>query len=381
MAIQPFDVEVGYSIDEANHRIGGTGIPGSGTNDSTAQTVPIGSIYQRNAGGNVEFYQKITAGTATTDWVRLATVEDVQDSLSVIEWQDSVLDKDIVTPPVSPSVGDRYLIGLDPGAAAATGAWTGQDGDIAEWDGSSWVFTTPTTGTFVAADDEPTVLYYYGGTLWESKAFESTTASTGLTKVGNDIQLADTTSNTISVTSGTIEVIADGIDDTHIDFGLGANQVSAVDLPYDNTTSGLTATETQSAIDEVEGRVDTLEAASTTQTNSLANTAATEAIIDTVLVDNVAAVTWHVHLLDTVTGDVEFVQVSAIHDGSANGTVDATAATFNVYSKLRDANVAGDVFAVDVNGTGGTQTLRLKVTANNIFDVRALRAETILWTV
>lgn len=380
MALQLFDVAGGYSIDEVVEQIAGTGVPGSGLSDSIAQTAQIGSIYQRNANGNVEFYIKITAGASTADWLRLATTEDVANSVAVLEWQDSVLDKDLTSPPVSPSVGDRYLLGTDPTAGLTTGAWAGQDGNIAEWDGSAWVFTVPSTGTFVSADDENTVLYYFNGTIWDAKAFESTTASTGLVKVGNDIQLADQTSNAISVSAGVIDVIADGIDDTMIDWGLGANQVNAADLPYDNTTSGMVATETQAAIDELDGRIDTLEAASTTQVNDLANTGGVEAIVDTVLVDDVAAVTWHVHLLDTVTGDVEFVQISAIHDGSSDGASDATQATFNVYSKLRDANVGGDSFVVDVNGTGGTQTLRLKVNANNNYDVRALRAETILWT-
>ena len=380
MALQLFDVAGGYSIDETIEQIGGTGVPGSGLSDSIAQTAQIGAIYQRNANGNVEFYQKITAGASTSDWIRLATIEDVANSVNVLEWQDSVLDKDLTAPPGGPAVGDRYLLGTDPTAGLTTGAWAGQDGNIAEWDGSAWVFTTPTTGTFVSADDENTVLYYYNGAMWDAKAFESTTASTGLVKVGNDVQLADQTSNTIDVSSGVIEVVADGIDDTHIDWGFGVNQVNASDLPYDNTTSGMAATDTQAAIDEIDSRVDVLEAASTTQINDLANTGGVEAIVDTVLVDDVAAVTWHVHLRDTSTGDVEFVEVNAIHDGSSDGVTDATDTRYNVESKLRLANVLGDSFIVDVNGTGGAQTMRLKVNATNNYDVRVLRAETILWT-
>lgn len=388
MALQLFDVAGGYSIDEIIQQIGGTGIPGSGVNDSSAQTALIGAIYQRAVGGNVELYQKITSGATTADWLRIATVQDIADSLNVLEWQDSVLDKDLTTPPGSPTTGDRYLIGTDPTAGVATGAWAGQDGKIAEWDGSAWVFTTATTGMFVSADDESTLLYYYGGTTWDAKSFEATTASTGLTKVGNDVRLADQTGSGVTVSAGvisadvdntTIEVVggnlqvkADGIDDTHIDFGFGANQVSATDLPYDNTTSGLLATDTQAAIDELAAEVPV-------QTNTLANTGGVEITADSVLVDSVCAVTWHVHLLDTVTGDIEFVIVNAIHDGSSDGVTDATTPTFNSISKLRDANVAGDVFSVDLLGTGAAQEMRLRVNANNTFDVRVLRAETIEW--
>jgi hypothetical protein len=59
---------------------------------------------------------------------------------------------------------------------------------------------------FISADDESTLLYYWGGSSWTSKAFESTTASTGLTKVGVDIRLADAAENAsgIQVSGGVI---------------------------------------------------------------------------------------------------------------------------------------------------------------------------------
>lgn len=382
MSLQLFDVAGGFSIDEVIQQIGGTGVPGSGTNDGTAQTALIGAIYQRNAGGNVEFYQKITSGATTADWLRIATIDDVTDAINITEFQDSALDyiTDNTLVPPTEVLGDRYILSHDGGAPNA--AYDGASaGDIVEFDGTNWVAVTPTTGMIISADDESDLLYYWGGSSWTTKSFEATTASTGLTKVGNDVQLADTTSNTISVTSGTIEVIADGIDDTHIDFGLGANQVNAGDLPYDNTTSGLTATLTGPAIDELDGRIDSLELTTSTQINDLANTGGTEVTVDSVLTDDVAAITWHVHLRDTTTGDVEFVRVSAIHDGSADGVTDATTATYNVEGKLRDANVAGDSFVVDVNGTLAAQELRLRVNATNAFDVRVLRSEAVLWSV
>jgi len=48
------------------------------------------------------------------------------------------------TPPVSPSTGDVYLVGNVP-----TGAWVGQAKDIAEWNGSAWVFTDGVQGDFL----------------------------------------------------------------------------------------------------------------------------------------------------------------------------------------------------------------------------------------
>ena len=72
-----------------------------------------------------------------------------------------VLSKDILTPPVSPSTGDRYFIG-----GVGTGAWATHDYAIAEWNGTAWVFTDPVTGNaaFVSDMDQ---LYYYNGTTLE----------------------------------------------------------------------------------------------------------------------------------------------------------------------------------------------------------------------
>jgi hypothetical protein len=106
-------------------------------------------------------------------------------TISNFEWQPSVLTAGTLTPPGSPSNGNRYLIN-----GTGAGGWSGQDNKIAEWNGSSWVYTTPSTGMFVAADDESDKLYLYGGSSWTAKVFELTTASTGLTKVGYDIRIA-----------------------------------------------------------------------------------------------------------------------------------------------------------------------------------------------
>jgi len=64
-------------------------------------------------------------------------------------WQFPVMDKDLATPPVSPTAGDRYLI-----PSSATGDWTAADGQIAQWNGSSWVFSEPFRGMVVYVEDE-----------------------------------------------------------------------------------------------------------------------------------------------------------------------------------------------------------------------------------
>ena len=47
-------------------------------------------------------------------------------------------------PPGSPAIGDTYLVGNSP-----SGAWAGHAKDIAEWNGSAWVFTDGLQGDFL----------------------------------------------------------------------------------------------------------------------------------------------------------------------------------------------------------------------------------------
>ena len=74
--------------------------------------------------------------------------------------QDSVLDKDLATPPTAPTLGQRFIV-----AAAPTGAWVGHAADIAEWNGTSWMFTTPTEGMEVRVEDE-NLRYEFDGAAW-----------------------------------------------------------------------------------------------------------------------------------------------------------------------------------------------------------------------
>ena len=476
MSLQLFDAALGYQIDETGAIISGTGIPGSGTNDSVAQTVEEGAIYIRTGTGSAEFYQKISSGATPANWTRLAIEAEVDDLdelrtltgtsvgdtdlgtgfniiennetirggledldtsanniltalgisngdtdfgsfsggvlsdnaaakalfqeletyaeqtrslVNKLEWANSVLDKDLTAPPVSPTLGDRYLLGTDTTASIVTGAWAGQDGNFAEWNGSAWDFTAGTLGTFVAVDDEPTVVYQLGGTTWEPKEFENTTASNGLIKVGNNIEVSPSLAGdgldftagvmsvkvdnaTIEIDTDALQVKADGINDTHIDFGLGANQVNLADLPYENTTSGMAATDGQAAIDELDNRVDSLEAASDSQVNTLGNTGGSTVTAYSVLVDEIAAWSLQVYIQEVGSDDTRVRTVDALHNG--RGVSDATNVRHNEYGRLNLGGIAGLSIDVVITGTGAAQEMQLLVTANNDFDVRVVPA-------
>ena len=187
------------------------------------------------------------------------------------EWHpESAIDyivDNTLAPPTEVS-GDVYVLSHDGGAPNA--AWDGASaGDIVKFNGTVWVATTPTTGKKLSVDDETSSVRLWNGTLWQQQFYESTTASTGLTKVGVDIRLADQAANGgISVTAGDIDVVvdnttveingsqqvavkADGINDTHIDFGTGANQVSGVDIPLADAGGYFTTDNVESALQQL----------------------------------------------------------------------------------------------------------------------------------
>lgn len=71
-------------------------------------------------------------------------------------------DRDLAAPPGSPADGDCYLV-----AASATGAWAGQDGKIAFYRSSAWVFLTAKEGMAGYIADEDAAVTF-DGTDWNT---------------------------------------------------------------------------------------------------------------------------------------------------------------------------------------------------------------------
>ena len=99
------------------------------------------------------------SGVDPTQSYHLTTKQYVDNVVSNVDWQDSVTNFQN-NPPGSPTTGDRYTV-----TATATGAWAGHEDDIAEWNGSSWDFTSPNEG-FAVWDENGDRLMIYNGTSW-----------------------------------------------------------------------------------------------------------------------------------------------------------------------------------------------------------------------
>ena len=68
---------------------------------------------------------------------------------NTFEFQKPVLDKDLTSPPAEPNKGNRYIV-----AAEATGDWSGQDNNIATYNGEGWDFTSAREGMLIYVKDE-----------------------------------------------------------------------------------------------------------------------------------------------------------------------------------------------------------------------------------
>jgi len=166
---------------------------------------------------------------------RVPTTSKVVSMLNERGLLEPVLDKDLSTPPSSPSTGDRYIVG-----ASATGDWSGHDNEIAEWNGSSWDFgPTLTEGLVVYVKDEND-LYVYDGSSWIKPYGEGAGAGDMLKSVydTDDDGIVDKAESIDdgAGNSATAAEIKDAVDkkhsqntDTYLDQG-GANEVSASEL-------------------------------------------------------------------------------------------------------------------------------------------------------
>lgn len=74
-----------------------------------------------------------------------------------------VKDRDLSSPPSTPTIGDRYIVGTSP-----SGAWAGHANDIAVWKGTAWTFIAAQPGLSEWIADERAHNVYFDGVDWIS---------------------------------------------------------------------------------------------------------------------------------------------------------------------------------------------------------------------
>lgn len=197
----------------------------------------------------------LAAGTNAADAVNKSQLDAAVSGLQ--DFRESVIDKDLLTPPGSPTTGDRYLIGQP--TDTATGAWASHAGEITEWNGSAWVFEAqPDEGTYVYVEDENQSYVFNNNTFasgtWVVFSSVVVTAGDGIDIVGNVVSVDLASGGGLKIVSTEIAVEPadfagtglqdDGSDNLEIDFADPATEmntsraVKASDLSNNGANQG-----------------------------------------------------------------------------------------------------------------------------------------------
>jgi hypothetical protein len=102
----------------------------------------------------------------------------------------------------------------------------------------------------------------------------------------------------------------------------------------------------------------------------------TATIVDEVLVDNVNVVHWDVLAIEVATpANKEFLHITALHNGTTSA--DATDVDWDRQRRKTGSPITGYDVDVVLNGTGGTQEMRLQVTSTDSVDVTLVKREVV----
>jgi hypothetical protein len=133
-------------------------------------------------------------------------------------------------PPVTPSAGDVFIVGVAP-----TGAWAGQANNLARWDGAAWAFSPPKNNESHLVEDVSET-WHWNGTGWVKVATATTGGTGGAAEqwmVGDIKQsmLSEPQFKTLlSVTEQTKWVLADGRDVTGTIYATATGKTTVPDL-------------------------------------------------------------------------------------------------------------------------------------------------------
>ena len=133
-----------------------------GSGSGSLHLSPNGDFSIPGASVNVADMASVVSGSAaTSDLLSTSGVLQGQiDILKGLDWQESVLNRTHMSPSGGESTGDRYLV-----PAGASGAWSGEDDNIVEYNGAGWDSMTPTEGAACWIEDENLILVN-NGSAW-----------------------------------------------------------------------------------------------------------------------------------------------------------------------------------------------------------------------
>ena len=199
----------------------------------------------------------------------------------------------LVTLNASATTGGMSLSGQEISNRAATNAQTGYAtaAHITAIEANTSKDTNVSTNLSEGTSTETTVDVDSSDGTNATLVAASTIRAGILTKAKFDEVVANTAKTTNATHTGDVTgataltIGADKVNDTHIDFGVGANQVSAVDVPIADAGTKITATEVEGALQENRTAIDLNTAKTTNATHTGEVTGATALTVADNIID------------------------------------------------------------------------------------------------
>lgn len=233
------------------------------------------------------------SSTQTSTWIEIGSTG--------FDFYDSVLSiADCTAAPPTETTGARYIV--DNTAGTVNAAWDGASkNDLAEFDGTVWVSTTPTKGGLCYVEDVST-LYVFDGSSWNSISASIPNMTTSVIGVG---ELATDA-----------EAIAGSLTDYHVinpgSLKAALQSPTTIGSTTPNTGSFTTLTATN---DGTSGATDDIA--------TLTNTTAT-------VTDGGSAVLWKLRASDT--NDYDAGRIAVLGDGTWSGTASTRDSHMSFYT-------------------------------------------------
>jgi hypothetical protein len=360
----------------------GTSAPGgdSGEQDAAA----LGSLYLRQNGGSSSLYQKVDTTNTVADWQL-----NGNSSVVIGTWRPETVR--VVTNDTQ-GAGTRDMTASpfsdDEGTLITAASFTVGDHIISDADGTPALLrvsaisspnvtfvaaTTPlaTDDTFIAvnylpdtpAGQEGRAIVNYNGTVMVKLGDIDWNFADGI-----NIAAGYTPGNGTVSSSDTVQSAIQKLDGNQIDLiTLSGVAQGAVDL---GTFTGTTIPDSSTVKDALQALETAVEGGGQFSANAV--TAATT--LDSVLVDNYAAVKWYLYARDTANpARSKAFEIYAVHNGTPSA--DATQSDDTVYSKLKIGANFNITVAIDLNGSGASQSMRLRISSSEAggVDVRVRR--------
>uniref|UniRef100_A0A6M3IVP1 Putative lectin/glucanase superfamily protein n=2 Tax=viral metagenome TaxID=1070528 RepID=A0A6M3IVP1_9ZZZZ len=174
--------------------------------------------------------------------------------------------------------------------------------------------------------------------------------------------------STIGIVSTKLAVKTNGINDTHIDWGTGTNQVSAVDMPIADAGSLITATDVEAALQEVFAKDPTV-----TLTGDVTGTGTHTNLGNTSFTTTIVADAVHDTMIDWGTGAGQ-VSADDVPDGSTNAIITLTQETnFETAYSLRVPVV--DTQTIVKGSVDATKLIRFEIDGLTTSTTRVLTVQ------